>query len=80
MEIIRWSDRAAPGTDEIPYDHVIAETTFGRMVISWKGWKEYPVYTLDEHPVNDWYSADSLPEVKEHAEKIYGVALAKATE
>ena len=45
---LKWSD-PRPGDAEVShYDHVIAETPLGRILIEWKSWKEYdsPVATL----------------------------------
>jgi hypothetical protein len=33
-----WTDEQK-SNDEISYNHVIAETPFGRFLITWKGWK-----------------------------------------
>jgi hypothetical protein len=44
---LHWSDHKKP-TNGIPYDHIIAETPFGRTLITWKGWKEHDSPTIDE--------------------------------
>ena len=48
-----WSEQLEPNND-IRYHHVVANTPFGRIVIDWKGWKQYPQYDItcpwnDEH-------------------------------
>lgn len=51
---LQWSPPQIP-TSDIPYPHVIAETPFGRFVVSWKTWKSHhPVY-LEETPWFGWY-------------------------
>ena len=44
-----WTEPAAPN-DSIRYDHIIAETPFGRFLITWKSWKPYHYYCVDEAP------------------------------
>ena len=40
---LKWSD-PRPGDGKVSsYDHVIAETPLGRILIEWKGWKEYDI-------------------------------------
>ena len=41
------------GENSIPYNHSIAETPFGRFLITWKAWKDMPSYDLDESPFKD---------------------------
>lgn len=36
-----WSDPAKP-CEECRYDHTIAETPFGRFLLTWKSWKSEP--------------------------------------
>lgn len=40
-----------------PYHHCIAETPFGRFLITWKGWKDDPCPTVDETPWNEWFGS-----------------------
>ena len=51
-----WTEPSPP-TDEIRYHHTIANTPFGRFVITWKGWKEYESSTVDETPWGDYWTA-----------------------
>jgi hypothetical protein len=51
------------------YDHCIADTPFGRFLLSWKGWKAYPLYTADETPWNEWAGTwDTLDEAQRECE------------
>lgn len=66
---LKWSDTKRP-CKEIPYDHVIAETPFGHILITWKGWKENDCPTIDEFPGGGWLSVGSdLEDAKDIAEK-----------
>ncbi len=47
--MLNWSYPLTP-TPEIRYDHVIAPTPFGRIVIIWKGWKEHDLPCIYEFP------------------------------
>jgi hypothetical protein len=38
---LSWTDPANP-CDECAYDHTIAETPFGRFLLTWKSWKTEP--------------------------------------
>lgn len=42
---LSWSDPKKP-CEECRYDHVRSETSIGNYQIEWKGWKDYPGYTL----------------------------------
>jgi hypothetical protein len=62
---LEWSKQFEP-TEEIRYNHVIADTPFGRFLITWKGWKLYDSCVVDETPWGDWYAAfNSLDEAKQ---------------
>ena len=47
-----WSLTQEPD-EKVHYNHVYAETPFGRILITWKGWKEYPAYDIEEMPGYD---------------------------
>lgn len=49
---LKWSEPSPP-TSGCRYDHVTAETPFGRFLLTWKSWKEAPSYGFDETPWND---------------------------
>lgn len=66
-----WTDPAPAGL-EIPYDHVTAQTPFGRVLITWKSWKDYPDYAVEETTWGDYFgSASSLEAAKAIAEAEY---------
>jgi len=67
LKPLQWTEPAPPNED-VRYDHVTAETPFGRFLITWKSWKEHPDYTVDETPWGDWCTPTySLAEAKELA-------------
>ena len=73
MEIIKleWSGHKKPNYD-CRYEHITAETPFGRFLITWKSWKEYHSPTIDETPWGMWYEpAPSVDKAKEIAEREY---------
>lgn len=73
---LTWTKQSPP-TDSVPYDHVIAETKFGRILITWKGWKDHPAPCVDEHPVAGYfYAGDDLEDAKRAAENAFFEALA----
>ena len=68
---IEWSNHRQ-SNDEIPYDHVTAETPFGRFEITWKGWKEHDRPTVDETPWGDYFGAfETVEEAKAACEAEY---------
>ena len=69
---LTWSDPAPPQKDGPHYDHVIAQTPFGRFLITWKGWKDYDCPTIDETPWGEWGGVGrDLDEAKQIAEAEY---------
>lgn len=46
---LEWTKPSKP-TDDCHYNHVIAETPFGRFLLTWKDWKDYPDYGFDNTP------------------------------
>ena len=46
---LEWTEPHSPNGDCM-YNHSIAETAFGRFLLTWKGWKDYPEYVFDETP------------------------------
>ena len=60
-----WSDPAPPN-EEIRYDHITADTPFGRFLVTWKGWKDHDPPIIDETPWGGWEAAtDSLDEARD---------------
>lgn len=49
---LNWSEERS-ANKEIYYNHVIAETPLGRFLVTWKGWKDYPDFAIDETPFCD---------------------------
>jgi hypothetical protein len=50
---LQWTE-SMPPNNECRYDHCIAETPFGRFLITWKSWKDYDSPTVDETPWGYW--------------------------
>lgn len=53
---MNWTEHRKPTEGVSFYDHVIAETPIGRMIIEWKSWKESPSY--DVMLDNEWIGVD----------------------
>lgn len=76
--MIQWSEYRQANS-EICYDHVTAETPFGRFKITWKGWKQFDCPTVDETPWGDYFgSFYDVEEAKESCEKEYEERLRQA--
>jgi hypothetical protein len=77
---LAWSKEREP-CDECRYNHCIAETPFGRILISWKGWKGCPQITPDEVPWDDpWFPVWSdLEQAKAECEAEYNRRIAVST-
>jgi hypothetical protein len=59
-----WTDPAPPANgDPSFYDHVIAETPLGEVVIEWKSWKDYPDYVC-QTPWETFVCGETLEEAK----------------
>lgn len=73
---LAWTDARKPDR-ACHYDHCIADTPFGRFLVSWKGWKDYPAYTADETPWNEWAGTwGTLDEAKQACEVEFARRLA----
>ena len=76
---LRWTEPQPPN-EEVSYDHCIAETPFGRFLITWKGWKEHDCPTIDETPWGDWGGAyGTVDDAKEAAQRKWEAKLKEAT-
>lgn len=68
---LSWTEHSKP-TRSCPYDHTIAETPFGRFLLTWKSWKEFPAESLgfDETPWGDvvYIAWSSVEDAKRWAE------------
>jgi hypothetical protein len=76
---LEWIDNGRPGCG---YNNVTAMTLFGEILITWKSWKDYPTFCVDEP---DWltgkagaYSAPSLEAAKEWCQDEYERMLREA--
>lgn len=71
---IRWTDEQ---DQRCSYTHLIGHTPFGRILITWKGWKKSHDMTLDESP---WgatgYVGSTVEQAKENVEAEFGRRLA----
>jgi hypothetical protein len=68
-----WSENKASNA-ACSYTHCQSiGTPIGRFFITWKSWKEYPGYTIDEFPWGDgsYASFDSLEEAKAECELVW---------
>lgn len=52
------------------YNNWVGTTPFGRILITWKGWKDYPMACVDEFP-GDFQAYGSPDEVKDACEAEY---------
>lgn len=70
---LEWTENRQPNR-ECGYNHCIAETPFGRFLLTWKGWKSEPWQDIgmgfDETPWGDvWYDCwDDVEDAKKDAE------------
>lgn len=63
---IRWTDEQDA---RCSYTHLIGHTPFGRVLITWKGWKEVWNMTLDESPWGaSGYVGDTVESTKKNVE------------
>lgn len=77
-----WSEPAKAVEGGSSYDHVIAQTPFGKIVIEWKSWKEYDTYSFsmpfDFNGEPAFHSGNTLEEAKEKAQMWYNYYIRKA--
>lgn len=67
---LEWSEHRTPNSD-CHYNHTVADTPFGRFLLAWKGWKDYPAYGFDETPWGEveYHGWDTVEEAQEWAEQ-----------
>ena len=67
---LEWTEQIAPN-EECSYNHTKAETPFGRFLLTWKGWKDYPDYGFDETPWGgvEYHGWGTVEEAQEWAAK-----------
>ena len=76
---MKWTEPKEPTDGVSFYDHVIAETPIGKMMIEWKSWKDNDDYSvmLD----NEWIGVGfDLEEAKQIGENYLNDKLKKLTE
>lgn len=44
---MKWTEPKSPTEGVSFYDHTIAETPIGKVIIEWKSWKESPSYDIE---------------------------------
>jgi hypothetical protein len=77
--MIKWLAEKDPDKT-CGYNNVVGETPFGRFLITWKGWKEWPTYTVDDAPIDVvGFCGSSLDEAKEHCDVEYAKLIDAAT-
>jgi len=73
---LNWTENRDP-CDECSYSHCIADTPFGRFLLTWKVWKTDISYPLgfDETPWGDIFYGnwDTIEEAKAEAESVLSV-------
>ena len=76
---LQWTDPTPPD-ESCHYDHVTAETPFGKISIEWKSWKSYPGYTVYAAWIESGYlaSASSLDGAKRVAEEDFARRIAES--
>lgn len=75
--LIEWSETQNPNK-ECSYHHIIGQTPFGRILITWKGWKDYPSATVDESPWGFMNGGLTPEETKQMVEAEYKKRLDEA--
>ena len=71
---MKWSEENKPNQDVSYYNHVIAETPIGKLMIEWKGWKENPSYdvVINGMWIGVEYDLESAKRLGEkHINKVY---------
>jgi glutaredoxin-related protein len=69
---MKWTEEIQPN-NEVGYNHVMCDTPLGRLIISWKGWKERPKYGFSSD-INNFYEelaeeCNTLDEAKQRAKE-----------
>ncbi len=79
---LNWTPETDPN-NECCYTHTMADTPFGRFLLTWKGWKEdiYCSMGFDEMPwEGSQYGFDSVEDAQKWAEEEYARRLKQAYE
>lgn len=76
---MKWTEPTKATKGVSSYDHVIAETPIGRMIIEWKSWKDQPSYDVMIN--NDWVGVEyDLEDAKDIGVDYLNNLLKKLTE
>lgn len=76
---MKWTEPTKSTEGVSFYDHVIAETPIGRMIIEWKSWKDQPSYDVMIN--NDWVGVEyNLDDAKQIGVDYLKEQLKKLTE
>lgn len=73
---LTWTDPASGKEGVSTYDHVIAETPLGRILLEWKSWKKYDA-PCGQMPWDEMVHGHDLPSAKAAAQTAWDK---KATE
>lgn len=67
---LNWTDNGRPNCG---YNNATAQTPFGEILITWKGWKDYPTFCVDEPEwlAGKMYSMDTLEDTQKWCEEEY---------
>lgn len=67
---LNWVEISDPN-DQCHYNHTEAITPFGKFLITWKSWKDYPEYGFDETPWGEtaYLGWNSLIDAKKWAQE-----------
>lgn len=72
---LEWSEPAGPNDLTSFYDHIVAETPLGRIVLEWKGWNDdkttWGQMPWDITKSDSWISADTPEEAKLAAQQAW---------
>ncbi|WP_144106801.1 hypothetical protein [Paraburkholderia sp. BCC1886] len=72
LKPLQWSEPAKPDSGKTSYyDHVFADCPLGRVMITWKSWKEYDSYAVswDSDAMSYFASGRTLEEAKALAQE-----------
>lgn len=75
---LQWTENRK-ANELIKYDHCLADTPFGRFLLTWKSWKEFPSYAFDEKPWEGWDEGvfNSVEEAQDWAQLEYSKRIAQ---
>jgi hypothetical protein len=77
---LQWTVPTEPNP-ECSYNHTKAETPFGRFLLTWESWKDFPTFDFDETPWSVWGDPNgwgSMEEAQRWAAIEYSKRIAEA--